>query len=291
MKLIKRGLSFLLAFILMLFMFGTVVSTELATLTGNSHIYKKIACSDSITERQMTVINSRINELASEYGFDPDSVRGLITYEGLQQYAGQCTDWWMNLLNGTGNEAAPVWPYENIMNAVREDEKFTASVEKYEQRTVARDKVAVPLTNTIRNCVLCVRSELIDPLSDKVNERFDLKYYSRVLNIIPWICGLMSLLIAGLIILITPGVRSRHCIGYAFGAVAFLLIIMIVVIRAAGIQAMIAEASDILSEQSGAFLNVVTIHLLIPMIVCICAYIFFTLKGKKKVAEVPEDHC
>ena len=181
MKLIKRGLSFLLAFMLMLFMFGTVVSTELATLTGNSHIYKKIACSDSITERQMTIINSRINELASEYGFDPDSVRGLITYEGLQQYAGQCTDWWMNLLNGTGNDEAPVWPYENIMNAVREDEKFTASVEKYEQRTVARDKVAVPLTNTIRNCVLCVRSELIDPLSDKVNERFDLKYYSRVI--------------------------------------------------------------------------------------------------------------
>ena len=145
MKLIKRGLSFLLAFMLMLFMFGTVVSTELATLTGNSHIYKKIVSSASITERQMTIINDRIDELSSEYGFDPASVRQLITYEGLQQYAGQCTDWWLNLLNGTGNEAAPVWPYENIMNAVREDENFTASVEKYEQRTVARDQELCPV--------------------------------------------------------------------------------------------------------------------------------------------------
>lgn len=283
MKLIKRVLSVMLAFVLMLLMFGTIVTTELATLTGNSHIYKKIACSASITERQMTIINDRIDELSSEYGFDPASVRQLITYEGLRQYAGQCTEWWMNLLNGTGNDEAPVWPYENIMNAVREDENFTASVEKYEQRTVARDRIAVPLTNTIRNCVLCVRSELIDPLSDKVNERFDLRYYLRILNVIPWICGLMSLLIAGMIILIAPGIRARNCIGYAFGAVAFLLIIMIIVIRTAGIQPMIAEASDILSEQTGAFLNVVTIHMLIPMIVCTCGYIFFTLKGKKKV--------
>lgn len=283
MKLIKRVLSVILAFVLMLLMFGTIVTTELATLTGNSHIYKKIACSASITERQMTIINDRIDELSSEYGFDPASVRQLITYEGLRQYAGQCTEWWMNLLNGTGNDEAPVWPYENIMNAVREDENFTASVEKYEQRTVARDRIAVPLTNTIRNCVLCVRSELIDPLSDKVNERFDLRYYLRILNVIPWICGLMSLLIAGMIILIAPGIRARNCIGYAFGAVAFLLIIMIIVIRTAGIQPMIAEASDILSEQTGAFLNVVTIHMLIPMIVCTCGYIFFTLKGKKKV--------
>lgn len=291
MRMIRKLFSSALAFLMMLTLIGTVLLSEICILTEDRDMYNQIACSDEITEKQLSIIHGKIEELASDYSFDPTVVSDLITREGLHQYARQCIDWWMGLLNGSGTGDAPVWPYEDIMSVIREDETFIASVEKYEQKTVARDKIAVPIASTVSNCVLCIRSELIEPLFDKVNGRLDVQYYSDLLHALRWISALITLLLGALIILASPDNRARQRIGYAFGSVIPLLITVLIVIRQIGIQPMIAEASVILAEQTGALMRRFTLQMLIAMIICFGAYFVLTMKGKNNIAEIQKDYC
>lgn len=289
MKIIRNVISMILAFILTILLIATVFTAELRTLTGNTEIYRSIATDPKITERQKETIDAKIAELAGKYGFAPESVTALITADELREYANRCIEWRMGILKGKKADV-PVWPYEEIMAAVRADEGFNAFVTKYEQRTVARDKIAVPVADTVEACVLCVRPELIAPAVRILSEKADLKTLDRLLQVLSLICGLTALLTAGLIVLLSPKGRGGERIGYAFGACIPILIFIMIVCRIAGIRETVTESSVLLGMQTAAFMNGIILRIGIASVICIAAWLLLSLKGMNGIAKAFKDH-
>lgn len=290
MKIIRNIISYILIFLLMISLLGTVFAAELCTLTGNRTVYRNIACSGRITEKQLDSIEKKITGLADKYRFDPETVSALITPEGLHEYASQCVDWWMDALNGTQGTEVPTWPYEEIMAAVREDTGFADNVAKYEQRSVARDKIAVPLANTVTAGILCVRPELVGPLTEKVNEKIDLNMIGRLLRCAPWIFGLTAMLLAGLVILTASPGRGCRRTGYAFAGCIPVITVFLIILKTAGLPETVAESSAILAEQASSFVNGIVLRIGAAGFICLAFYFILSLKGTKIIAKACKDH-
>ena len=290
MKTVRNVISFIMVFVLMLTLAATVFTSEFCTLTGNRSIYRDIACSEGITDRQKEIIDNKIDELAGKYHFDPEPVRMLITTEGLHTYAGQCIDWWMDALKGETGSGIPTWEYEKIMTTVREDPAFTAFISKYEQRSTARDKIAVPLANTVTDSVLCIRPELLGPLAEKASEKLDLNKAMQLLHSAPWIFGLLALLTAGLIELVSPGGHAQERIGYAFAACIPIIITFLTAFVSLDLTGMVAEASGILADQAQKFQNGIMFRMGCAILICVFAYAILSLKGKNRIAAFYKAH-
>lgn len=286
----KRFLSRLIAgipvYIAMLLLILCCVLAECTLLLNDSALHERVACSAQITERETEEIHSKIDALATVYSFDPAPLKELTDAEAVNTYAKSVIHWWMDTVHGRDAGEMPDFDYQEMMDTVRADAAFTASVESYEQRAVARDKIAGVIAKTATTRVSCIRGELLEPVIGRVRGMIDFGPY---MDLLPWITGftlLAALALLALARLIAPTPKDgRRICGYAFGGSALALLGMIVLLFLAGIPATVAECSELLSMQAAALEKRIAIHLLVMALVCTVIYIKASLKGRKTFDE------
>ena len=285
-RLLNRLIAGIPAYIAMLFLILFCVLGECTLLLNDSALHERVACSAEITERQTEEIHSRIDSLATVYSFDPAPLKELTNADTVKNYAKSVIRWWMDTLHGKDAGEIPAWDYHELMETVRADPAFTASVESYEQRVVARDKIAGVIAKTATTRVSGIREELLEPVIGKVRGKIDFGAY---VDLLPWFTA-FALLVAFALLAMTRLIAlkrtdGRRICGYAFGGTALALIGIIVLLYLAQIPATVAECSELLSMQAAGLEKRIAIHLLVMALICAVIYIKACLKGRKTFDE------
>lgn len=286
----KRMLNRLIAgiptYIAMLFLILCCVLAECTLLLNDRALHERVACAADLTERQTEEIHEKIDQLAAEYCFDPAPLKEMTNADAVNTYAKSVVGWWMDTLHGQNAGQMPAWDPREIMETVRADATFKATVESYDQRVVARDKIAGVIAKTATTRVAGIRGELLEPVIGKVREKIDFGAY---INLLPWLTAFallaaLAMLALTRLIACTRADGRRIC-GYAFGGTSLALLGMILLMQVANIPATVAECSELLSMQAATLIKWITVHLLVMALICAIIFILASMKGRKTFEE------
>ena len=285
-RLLNRLIAGIPAYIAMLFLILFCVLGECTLLLNDSALHERVACSAEITARQTEEIHEKIDSLAGVYSFDPAPLKELTDADAVKDYAKSVIRWWMDTIHGKNAGEMPAWDYHELMDTVRADAAFTASVESYEQRVVARDKIAGVIAKTATTRVSGIRGELLEPVIGKAREKIDFGAY---VDLLPWFTAFTLLAAFALLALtrLTALTRAdgRRICGYAFGGTALALLGMLALLYLAQIPTTVAECSELLSMQAAGLVNRIAVHLLVMALICAVIYIMACRKGRNTVDE------
>lgn len=285
-RLLNRLIAGIPTYLAMLFLILFCVLGECTLLLNDNALHERVACTPEVTKRQTEEIHKKIDQLATEYSFDPAPLKELTNADAVNTYAKSVVGWWMDMMHGLNAGQMPAWDHLEMMETVRADAAFAASVESYDQRVVARDKIAGVIAKTATTRVAGIRGELLEPVIGKVREKIDFGAY---INLLPWLTAFallaaLAMLAMTRLIACTRADGRRIC-GYAFGGTSLALLGMILLVKVANIPTTVAECSELLSMQAETLLKWITIHLLVMAFICAVIYILASLKGRKTFEE------
>lgn len=140
---------------------------------------------DVILDEQTARLESKVQELAEEFGFAPETVLPLVDRKAAAAYNASVVNWWMALLEDPVALEVPEWSCPEIAQAVMEDEAYQARVPNTQRRTTAVNEIETPLERLMERTALPLRSSLIHAALGKIGERLPLRMAMSILRLLP----------------------------------------------------------------------------------------------------------
>lgn len=281
-----RAVSALLALLTALALVVCCAAMLAHSLLTSTSLHESVALDARVTDAQMERITARAEELATKYGFAPQSVLSVVTQDSVTAYSREVIAWWMGLLGDEPVLEAPAYPTADIEAAVRADELFQASIPAVQQRTVARDSVAYEMGRAVSRAVLPLRTELIALVMPRLQERINLPVWMNRLAKLPLVCAGAAL---GLMLMILLLLRARPdkaalYAGTALAGAALTVLGLTALLPLLNLGGMAAELSDMLALQCGVLYKGLALRALLaalPLLVCGYALIFLHQRRRK----------
>lgn len=244
-------LAWVLTLLLTLVLTAGCLVWQVNRVLTDGELHQSVALDSRVQQAQMTRIETRVQELAESYFFQPETVMNLVTPESVAQYNRDVITWWMGLLGEEPVMTAPVWATRAVENAVREDELFKANTPTEVRRTTARDKVAYQVGQVVKKAVMPVRAELLSIFMPKLLEKVDLPVYVHYVSLLPVVCGCAALILALMLVLLMRRRISKAGLymGAALGASGLCVLGLCGFCALLDIGGMVAEISSLLALQ------------------------------------------
>lgn len=251
-----RACAVCLAFILALTMTLTTVLGGFLLLSRKPGLYTDVLMNETLTEMRMKRIDERLEHISAQYGFQADTVRPLITAESLNAYVRQVSDWFCRFLRGNPVWQMPEWNGNGLTEAILQDPGFISGTEEW-RRTGEAANAAYAIINAVTGTVLPLRSDLMNPVLEKISEKVDLTRIVTVLPTLFWLLCCVAFLCTGLqaLLLSRRLTTMLRFTGAAFGATALLMILSILPVLLANFPGMLAEVNQIASVAAGMLQN------------------------------------
>lgn len=250
---VAHGLAWLFTLLLTLCLTLTCLSWQAAHVLTDAGLHKSIALDSQVLSAQLARIEEKVNQLAEEYFFQPETVMTLVDEDALAEYNRQVISWWMGLFQPDAALDAPMWDTSAIEQAVRADALFMEHTAANMRRSIARDKVAYQVGLAVRRAVLPVRADILSALLPTVMERVNLPVLTQWVGRLPMLCGAASVAIA-LVLLLLMHVRPSKAalyIGAGLGASGMSVLGLYLIAALLDLGGLAGEISSLLAMQMG----------------------------------------
>ncbi len=248
---LARFVSGILAFLLMLALALTCLSWQVNRVVTDSGMHERIATDSRIIAMQLEAVRQRVDALAEEYHFQPETAMQFITAETLADHSRQAVAWWMGLLGEEPETEYPQWDTGDVEQAIREDALFQEHTPANMRRITARDLIAYEIGVAVDRAVLPVRADVLALVMPTVLEKVNIPMYMSYLAMAPMVCAALSAVLALMILLITlrRASKAARYIGMGLVAAAVCIVYIGVAAYLIGVPGMIAEISALLAAQ------------------------------------------
>ena len=102
-----RVISALLSVLLALALAAGCAGYMMVSVLTHASLHEQVALDSRVTDMQMARITLRVEELAAQYGFAPESVLDVVTRDSVAAYSREVIAWWMGLLGENPRLEAP----------------------------------------------------------------------------------------------------------------------------------------------------------------------------------------
>lgn len=286
--------------------FLLTVTLTVAALSGpagyhrvltNEKLHIRTATDDQIIREQMDYAAEEIREMAEEYHFSADEVIRLLTSEQFTEINERTARWWTRITSEGIMEEIPSWTAdEQIVSAVLNTLDRNRIPE--DEREETAKGISNEIEKTVNRTVMPFRKALVTVAVRYINRKTDLPGLIRLASAVPQIAAALSLLLAGMIAFLT-GKRIRFSLKYygaAFAGAGLSAFAGILLIRNAGIDAMIRASSVKLEHQVQAMLRTIVTEtwifaaaLFVLGMLFLVFYIIEPGKKGKKATKEPEE--
>ena len=256
----KKILAILLAFLLTGTLIGFVLTFAVRQAVAPAMREGGTEVSDEVIREEKQLATVQIQRLAELYGFEAEPVTALITGDLLKDLNVQAADWWSQLLNDGRAGEVPAWDTEELEQVIREDPNL-AAMEDREQAEYRISSAIEEVRGSVVRLVLPMRQQTIRLGLQAAGKRVDLPSLIIFLIGTPWALLALSALLAGLVALCFRNAKDiRQYIGSALGAAAIVLVAVIILFAASGIEPMLREASASLAFLYSRLFNAAVIR-------------------------------
>ncbi|MCR4882434.1 MAG: hypothetical protein K6A68_02625 [Clostridiales bacterium] len=183
MKIVGRILSCLCAFLLAVAILGSQLVIFANHAVKSQSFY--IRPGESIRKDQLGEMQQLLDTLAETYGFDVASVSDEVNADAFARYGREVIGFLGSLLEEQEEEAELIFPYymtEKMLDLVREDEGFKATVEKNMQRTVSQSEIVTPIELKAQKLIFPLRPQLIIAGYNTVSKSVNIAETIRILD-------------------------------------------------------------------------------------------------------------
>ena len=257
----KKILAILLAFLLTGTLIGFVLTFAVRQAVAPAMREGGTEVSDEVIREEKQLATEQIQRLAELYGFEAEPVTALITGDLLKDLNVQAADWWSQLLNDGRAGEVPAWDTEELEQVISEDPNL-AAMEDREQAEYRISSAIEEVRGSVVRLVLPMRQQTIRLGLQAAGKRVDLPSLILFLIGTPWALLALSALLAGLVALLCfrNAKDIRQYIGSALGAAAIVLVAVIILFAASGIEPMLREASASLAFLYSRLFNAAVIR-------------------------------
>ena len=240
-------LTFFLALCLALSASGM---TALGALTSRD-FYSNLGSDSDVADQEMQYIRKRMNTLAEEYGFSPETVQDALTAEEYTELRRKTAFWWKRLIVEGQAEEAPKWSSPNLPAMLEEDPLLQ---EQYhgEKLWNVTDEITREAENLVNRTLTPVRDRLVLRGTRWVQNRLDYPSLLNAANQLPALGFAVSALLFMLILLLmsrNPGFSLKY-LGTALSGAGLNTALIAGLIPASGVLGMLREVSEPLAAQA-----------------------------------------
>lgn len=266
-------LAWIVTLLLTLSLTVAFLSLPLRQVLTDRSLHESVALDQQVVQLQYARIEAKVQELAAEYAFQPETVMALIQEDSLTQYTHQVIDWWMGLLAENPTTEVPSWDTGAIEAAVREDEVFKENTPANLRRSTARDKIAYPIGMAIKRAVLPLRADIFSALLPSLMNRFDLPLLTHAISLIPAVSVIISLLLALLLLALMFRRISKAAlyIGAGLTASGLCSLGLCLLLGCLHLGESIAELSSLLALQYSLLLTRLSLPFLLGTVIAMLA--------------------
>jgi len=242
-------LSWALSFVLVTAMLGAVALAAVQTLLTDTAMHERVALHDSVVSAQMERGEARVQELAQQHHFMPETVLSLLTREAVEQYGRDVIAWWTGMLEADPDLEIPEFGVSEIQAAVRADELFKENTSEGLRLRIARDEVAYEVGVAVKNAVLPIRTSLVELAAPIALAKVDVP---RLVGLLDTAKYALLALCAALMVIMLLICRGPVGVVYAGGAAAaagLLMLLVMLGVTMLDIPGMIRPLSELLAQQ------------------------------------------
>ena len=254
-------------------------------LLTDQALHEGVALDARVLDAQAERVEGTVRALAETYHFMPETVLDIAAKESLEAYGRDMVAWWMGLTREHSETEAPFPDTAAIEEAVREDELFRESTEDFMRRSIARDEIAYPIGQAMREAVMPLRVSLISLGAPKIKERVDIPRVMSLLGMAR--TGAFALAGACLALMMALLGKRRWLFASAGLAASFILMAAVTVIAVtANLPGAMAMYSSVLSLQLGVLMEALAMPVLLAEGVVLLAALLLLLPmllGRKEV--------
>ena len=286
MRTTGRILSIITAFLLMLALTGTLISLEGTRIAGSKSLHESIALSDGNIDAQMERFLENSRSLADSYGISPELITDRVDRETIKDLNRQIIAWWTEIAATGTVEDMPLWDSGDLEDALMADPDLTARVDKVQLKSTAR-RIVSEVQEGLKKTVFPVRDEILTQGMRRVRRMADVRGILKFLTSLPAAAGLISLILAGIIVLLNaaaPG-RCMRYLGISAAGTGVLLAVAAVLLRLLDAGGMTEKSSVLLGAQVSALVSRLTIEAAAAAVILILAAGLLFRAGRGRAAK------
>ena len=244
----------ILSFFLALLLFAGTLLVPVWRVTSDRSLY--LTAGSELMDARMEALEQKIADVAEEYSFSPDTVKGFVTREVLLSQEEGMADWLIGVLHGKA-VSQPTWDTTEVQEAIREDELFQAAVPSAMRKVVARDQAAYAISTAVNSAVLPIRAEVLQAGLQVVNKKVDLYKIIEELPLVFPAAGVAALILALIILLVMrKSLRFAFAhLGSALMAAALMLLAVALYVLALDVPGLCGQVSALFALQVTAILK------------------------------------
>lgn len=283
----ERGIAWAATFLLTVFLALFLLTALFVQALTSAGLHAGTATNDSILDEQVRSIYGYIDLLAEEYGFSPESVKTAVSREDLKKFNLDAAAWWTRVLTEGESGSVPRWYSSEVEQAV------TAAMDNEKTKDDPRTVIA-ELSDKIDRTVFPLRETLLTTGLEFANEKADIPGIVRSVRKLPMLFLALSVLAAGLIMLLMgrEPFRSLKYFGTALAAAALVLITAGITLAVMQMKDMLAQASTGLASEFGTLMRTICLEgggaaliLLLAGAACLYLYRNGGIKHRQETAE------
>ena len=261
MRTTGRILSVITAFLLMLALTGTLLGVEVTRLTGSQSLHESIALSDGNIDAQMDRFLKNSRTLAESYGISADLITSRVDRETIKDLNRQVIAWWTGIATTGTVEDIPLWDSGDLEDTLLADPDLIASVDKVQLKSTAR-RIVSEVQEGLKKTVFPARDEILTLGMRRIRKMADVRGILTFLRSLPLAAGLVSLILAGIIVLLNASRRGKgiRYIGMASAGTGILLALAVVLLRLMDLGGMTEQSSALLGAQISALVSRLTVE-------------------------------
>ncbi len=251
---------------LMLWLTGETMILGHVAFSGT--VYNAVSRDGSVLQAQKEVIREKVELLASEKGFDTDNVMAAITDESLTELNRAAGEWIRSTLSSGRAGEVPAYPSEGIRQALEKDAEYIKTLSP-----LLKEKHLTTNTAAIRKIVedksMRMRTLLLKGAVKTAGKEISVRAVAMALGKLPLVTGLLSLLLAGLILLLTGRrpVMSLRWIGASLMAAAALLLLVLPLIPLLGLGDLLQSVSSMLAREASLMMLALCLESLLAALI------------------------
>lgn len=280
--------AWIAALLLVPLLTGALYGWTALRLTTDQGLHERIALKASVISDQMAQVEQKAAELAEEYSFDAALVSENLNSETLMDLNRQVITWWTDMSTTGVPEEMPLWDGQALRDALLADEAFQET-----HGILARDvsgKVVSDINSLLSRLLFPMRDILVTKGLELVRRKVALSEVLDLLQGIPLTLTLLSLMMCGLMLLLTAGNKRTvfRVFGSGIGGAGILSLCVLIMERLMNLSGMIRESSVRFASQAGRLENLLSLEILaVIAALLLCAFLFLRA-GNRLTAEGKE---
>lgn len=241
--------SWVLSLALVAAMMGGMALAMVQTMLTDTALHERVALSDAVVSAQMARIEARVDELAQQHHFMPETVLNIVTREAVEQYGRDVVAWWTGMLQPEPELEIPEFEVAEVQAAVRADELFKENTSEGLRLRIARDEVAYEVGVAVRDAVLPIRTSLVELAAPVALAKVDVPRMVSLLDTAKHALLALCMVLLVIMMLICRGPAGLVYAGGAAAAAGLLMLLAALGAYLLDIPGMIAPLSQLLAQQ------------------------------------------